>query len=265
MVRQRTGKRKIGTSGINKQRWLEFLLKDEFAFNSEIHLLGSGEKPVDCLPEDGVESGCGWFLTFSDTEAGEWNLARPFGESEEYLKILTQFPPKVPFHLLVPLSDADTTLKKRGLIKSENLIWHRSVGESTEIPFLELDDKKEEFLFSETTGELRLKFLEEEPGDLYKWKLKGYLLKDDSIVSLVKTVHATPESVEVYIETIPGRRDLGLGTQLLKEFAKRVHNAGRTLIYVVSEENSPSLKVAAKVGLKPYMTLARIPFCNGHR
>jgi ribosomal protein S18 acetylase RimI-like enzyme len=239
-----------------KSEWLAFLLAREEFFQEEIHYLHTGKKPVECLPEDGCQRGAGWFLTWSDIGAGEWNLAHPFGTREDWASLLPQFPVDQEFHLLIPSDDADWFCQTYSLPRVELLHWHCDNGKES----LTDSDLVKEIDFENFT----LKFLENpenspEGGPGF-WGLKGYVLRDQSIVSLVKTIHVTPRTAEVYIETLPEFRDRGLGSFLLGEMQKRIHNRGLRMIYVVSADNAPSLRVAAKRGLSIYQTLARIPY-----
>lgn len=234
--------------------WLKFLLNDEFGFNEEVHLLGSREKKIEALPPDGHLRGAGWFLTWSDTEAGEWNLAHAFGDPLLYAGDLSEFPVGVTFQLFVPLADAESFSRASQLPMAERLIWHRS-----EIPGLPVPGA--------AGGETRFdlppfsrRFLQETPAGPFQWPLKAYLLRDNSVVCLIKSIHATPGTVEVYIETIPEIRNQGSGSYLLQEVLKIVHRHQRRLIYVTSETNLPSIRVAAKAALKPYLEMGRFPF-----
>ncbi|MBI3039976.1 GNAT family N-acetyltransferase [bacterium] len=239
----------------SKQKgWLNWLQDHEENFNEELHLLLT-QGVVKCLPSDGYIKGAGWFLRFADVEAGEWNLAHPFGSVNSYVQFLRDIPASTFFHLLVPIEDLET-LKQNGVPDpEERLIWHRDIL------------KKPEKKLAETSSSLppgfqgELKFFET-PNEDGLWNLKGYLLKNNSIVSLVKPIHVTPHTVEVYIETAASFRGMGLGTWLLAEYRKRLRVKGFRMVYVSSETNFSSRMVAKKIGLEPYQVLARIPFSN---
>jgi len=248
---------------------IDFLLKDELSFNAEIHLLGTGEKRVEMIPDHGDISGGGWILTFSDTEAGEWNLAKPFGLLEKFLPALSAFPKGVLFQLLVPESLEEIIRKEIKTESAELLVVCRSTGL---LPDIGENGRKKFDMESLASGEspfprwaekeFSMKFLEDGAGTAYHWRLRGFILLENSIVSLVKTIHSTSRTGEVYIETIPQWRGKGLGSLLLRNFAKRVFQTGRILIYTVSCANFASLRVAEKLQLFPYQCLCRFPFVN---
>lgn len=218
-----------------------FLEAHEWEFNEEYAHVLSGKKLIGCVAGDAGEAGppAGWFLTWADTEAGEWNLARPFGDPRSYLSFLSRFP-SGEWHLLIPEGDLEAS-RDAGLPPSaETLVWHREpVGAPGKCGPAEV-----------SAPEFVLRF----QGD------NAYFLRDDSIACLVKAIHLTPHTVEPYVETLPDCRGRGLATALLRAFRDRHRSAGRELIYVTSTDNAASLRVAANAGLQAYQRLARVPW-----
>ena len=96
------------------------------------------------------------------------------------------------------------------------------------------------------------------PSDRAVWRRHAYLMHEGSIAAMVRPVRVTPHSVEVYIETVPHLREKRLATWLLQTYRRSLRAAGRCLLYVVSSQNTASLRVAAHLGLHPYQTLLRI-------
>jgi len=242
-------------------RWLAFLRSHELAFNAELHLLQTGQKQVICLPDNGTELGYGWFLTFADSEAGEWNLGHPFGSPALYQKSLDFFPPETVFHLLIPTEDFSELRNLRPLLATaEKLIWHKDPAD--------LDRFQEKQFPSEIFpggGEFRIRCLDEDPSLCILENQGGfiprsYLMAGDSIASMVRVIHATAETLEIYIETVPEKRGIGLGTWLLGNVINGFRTAGRRLVYVTSEENTSSRRVAEKLGLAQYQVLHRCVF-----
>ena len=236
--------------------WLEFLEKNEQTFNEELHLLGSGEKQVEFLPVHSHQTQSGWILTYSDTDAGEWNLARAFGRPEIYQPLLKDFPGGIEFQLLVPENESALFMNFSGLKKKETLIWHQDSGVPKKGDSLEFSS------FLEIAG-YECKFLLENALDPFLFNLKGYLLKNNSIVSLIKTIHVSLKSIEVYIETFAGCRNMGLGFQLLREFVRLARRHHKQTVYVTSEDNVPSRHIAEKVGFQPYQSFTRMSFVRG--
>lgn len=249
-------------------KWLEFLRQNEQLFNCELHLLATGQKKVVCLPENGFEEGSGWFLTFGDIESGEWNLAHPFGPPEVYHQFLDLFPAGEFFQLLVPTVDLPVLQRFRKVAPSEELIWHLDPVEPGHAANDTPKDTAGDTAISPTLdlpGEMSLRTLSADPS---LWILEGeggfiprsYLMKNDSIVSMVRVIHATTHTLEVYIETIPDLREKGLATWLLKFVLTGFRAAGRRMIYVTAGDNLASRRVAQKVGLIPSQVLNRCPF-----
>ncbi|HEY9069070.1 MAG TPA: GNAT family N-acetyltransferase [Candidatus Ozemobacteraceae bacterium] len=235
---------------------LAFLREHETAFNEELHLLTTGRKRVECHPVDGPQQGHGWVVTWSDANAGEWHLAHPFGPRDAYLADLPLLPDDPALQLLVPVSDAPVLCLAYGLKIEEHLTWFRDVGHDPgpetacrhepPLPGLELVQRWE------TPDGL--------PGIPEPENYMGlYYREHSSVVALVKCIHLTPGTAEVYIETAPQRRGQGLGTALLREMLRRLRSRGLSMIYVVSGGNTASLALARKAGLAPFQTLSRIP------
>ncbi len=238
---------------------MEFLMKDELGFNEEIHNLASGAKLIEMLPP-GPPGKSGWVLTFAETAAGEWNLAHGFGSCGDLMLLLKRFPRGEEFQLLVPADFSKEFSDHLGKPPVEDLIWFRDgLGDSGR--------KAAEKGLSSFPGDLKLVVKEEAegvevgPGDPW-YHLNLYLTERDAIVSLVKTIHSTPHSVEVYIETSPGSRGKGLGRWLLGRFIEMIQERGIRLIYVTSEANPASMRVAGYNGLVRHQVLSRFPFCN---
>lgn len=243
-----------------RREWLVFLAAHEEGFNEEFHLLATGRKCIECLPQDAVGGGAGWFLAHADVEAGEWNLAHAFGPCAKYLKHLCLFPERTEFHLLVPLTDAPTVSAFLEADAVEHLIWFRdpgtsdvtsiSAGHPTTIDGLEILHRAENADgVAADTGETVYEAI--------------YAREKGSVVGLVKCIHLTPHTAEVYIETSPGWRNRGIASRLLGEMLRCQRQHNLRLLYVVSAENAPSLRLAEKAGLKPFQTLSRFRFTNG--
>ncbi|MFZ2960331.1 MAG: GNAT family N-acetyltransferase [Candidatus Ozemobacteraceae bacterium] len=306
-----------------RESWKELLFRLGDGFNEELSRLLSGDGRVTCLPEDGPAQKAGWFLTRADVEAGEWNLAHPFGRPELYGPLLETFPSAEPLHLLIPREDYADFRVFYPREPAETLIWHRDARDEQSGVIRHQDapeeksgliwhrDGRDEQSGVETTGSFSpeercpksrtensssmresvvsgdwwgfegrvstsdrgqrcpisdvvalpgftWRFIEENPGHLLG--LRGYVLQESSIAALVRVIHETPETIEIYVETLPQLRGQGLATALVTELRQRARAAGRRLIYVVSDENPPSLRVAEKIGLKPFAWLFRIPY-----
>lgn len=220
--------------------WQAFFQAHEWEFNEEYSHALAGKKRIECLPADGCAArpAAGWFLTWADTEAGEWNLAHPFGHPSTYLTFLPSFPAGE-WQLLIPEADLETARQAGLPHPTETLVWHREPDDlgADRLPMPECD----------------LRF----QGD------NAYFLRDGTIASLVKAIHVTPRTVEAYVETVPDSRGKGLATALLQAFSDYHRAAGRSLIYVVATTNAPSLRVAQKFGLKPYQRLSRVAVSVG--
>lgn len=240
-----------------RQSWLEFLARHETGFNEELHLLTTGRKAVECVPPDGIDSGSGWFLVHADTQAGEWNLAHAFGPWAEYVKHLDLFPENVEFHLLVPVVDSPEVASYLHLEVSENLTWFRDASPGGALPGRiaeQLLPAGVDFLSRRENADGLSPENETVPYDAV------YARENGSVIGLVRCIHLTQNTAEVYIETSPGWRNRGIGTRLLREMLKTQRNNGHTLLYVVSTDNAASLRLAGKAGLKPFQTLSRFRF-----
>ena len=243
-------------TGDRRSRWLDFLNRHEACFNEELHLLSTGRKTVECIPPDGPETGSGWFIVWADTGAGEWNLAHPFGHRSEYFRHLERLPKDVEFNLLVPVTDAPDIAEWLHLEVAENLTWFRDVGHDAAslVAFPPSPPAGLEIIHRSERGEGM-------PGDAGPIVYESiYARECGSVIGLVKCIHVTGNTTEVYIETAPGWRNRGIGTILLKEMLRTLRRAGRTMIYVVGGGNTPSLRLAAKAGLTPFQTLSRFRF-----
>jgi len=206
------------------------------------------------VPEDALQSGSGWLLQDADTEAGEWNLARAFGTPDGYLRTLEALPRDRPYHLLIPWAHETMLPETLRVRVKDRLHWYR-------------DDLEIGGAVPELEGECResipvncsLTWREAAEPVKADWRWHAYFLKDQAIATLVRPVRVTPHTVEIYVETLPHLREQGLATKLLQIYRQRLRAAGRCLLYVVSSQNSPSLRVAARLGLTCYQTLLRIP------
>ncbi|MBF0499464.1 MAG: GNAT family N-acetyltransferase [Candidatus Riflebacteria bacterium] len=233
---------------------MEFLATLGDEFNEELSNLSGDGSRVVCLPEDGHLNGAGWFLTYADVESGEWNLAHPFGTPSSYASLLQQFPRDVDFHLLVPETDFETFRTFCSTEPVEILIWHRDEG-------ARCNESNEHIMSGEiynTPDGYTWRFLKSESGRMHGFR--GYLLHDDSIAALVRVIHETSDTIEIYVETLPNLRNQGLATALVVEMRERARAAARRLIYVVSATNAASLRVAEKAGLTPFARMLRILF-----
>ncbi len=238
-------------------RWMPFLRAHELAFNAELHLHATGQRRVECLPPDGPAHGAGWFLTWADAEAGEWNLAHPFGPPEAYHAFLPLFPANSEFHLLIPRADLATFRELHPVQTAEELIWHVDPVAPDDLPDPPgLPPIPEGYEFRSVTEDPTLSVLSGEPGIVPR----SYLMKDETIVALIRVTHVTRGTVEIYIETVAGQRDRGLATVLLGRTMQGFRLSGRRLVYVTSAGNLASRRVAQKVGLVTYQILGRCPF-----
>ena len=226
-----------------------------------------GERRVECCPEDALQRGAGWVLTWADTESGEWNLAHPFGSPLEYRSWIPQITAIGEFHLLIPQQDVQQSIPDLGANVREQLIWHAdpemvpegffpvTVELSGNLGPQPLSDDQD---LSHLPAECSLTWREAPEPVKSEWRHHAYILSEGSIACLVKPIRVTPGTVEVYVETVPNWRDHGLATKLLTIYLQRLRQEGKCLLYVVSDQNVPSMKVAANLGLRPYQTLFRI-------
>jgi len=242
------------------QEWILFLEANEFSFNEELHNLRSEKKRIECLPFDGVSKKHGWFLTYCDVSAGEWNLAHPFGYVDSYAPLVRAFPSGETFHLLVPKNDLSRIESIVGTDASEDLIWFIDSIEASNQEARIDEGKDFEFLSGYDFRFFDVDFQAADDRTSPPYFPRAYLLENNSVVSMVKATHVTKNSVEVYIETVPRLRDKGLGAWLLERVRARIRLMKKRMIYVVSSHNFPSLRVAEKLGLARMQILSRIAF-----
>jgi GNAT superfamily N-acetyltransferase len=251
----------------NVQGWLALLLPQEVEYNEEVHHLGpASRRRIEALPPDGWKEGSGWLLTFADTAAGEWNLAHAVGDPTCYVAELPHFPAGEEFHLLIPRHDwPEVKARVPALSDEETLIWHVDPWDpSSPSATVAINDSEPVFLPELPPGfEIRSHFFSNPPDGPKTPEIPFphvYVLENGSVVSLVKPFHQTATTIEVYIETLPGVRNRGLGTRALMYMRTLARTHRRRLVYVASATNHPSLHVARKIGLTPVKEVLRVPF-----
>ncbi|MBF0409830.1 MAG: GNAT family N-acetyltransferase [Candidatus Riflebacteria bacterium] len=90
----------------------------------------------------------------------------------------------------------------------------------------------------------------------------SYMTMSKQIISLVKPIHNTENSVECYIETDPAFRNMGAGCLLLSEVVSHEDLSSKTIIYLVQGDNYPSIRIAEKAGFIEHSRIAKIPLKN---
>jgi GNAT superfamily N-acetyltransferase len=234
---KRVGRKFRDLRAVADPEFLPFLLAREEVFHEELHLAGSGQKALVCLPGDGWRLDGGWFLTQAEPWTGEWNLAKPFGVPEVYVPFLGGFPLKQEFHLLVPGGDEREFCRLSGLKPCGRI--HVFFGDSA---FIQED--------APSPTAFHLQWREQQMVHPFNAVIEGHCLDENSrVIGFIRTTHATPTTMEVYIEVHPACRSRGIGTALLQGFRCRLRGSGRNLLYLLEEENHPSRRIAEKTGL----------------
>ena len=255
--------------GPGLQTVLELLEKNEILFHEEIHNLVTGRKKVVLFPEDGLDGSwslspslaCAtlghpcpcWFITFGNSSSGEWNIARPFGDPRICLDLAREIPYKGEFQILSS-ENYEGLFSMAEFGRFEELLFRYIDPDPTGISeakdSLELGDDN-----------LTVRMVEQMPGEALPGFFRGiYLLLNDSIQAVVKTTHSAANTAEVYIETSPSQQGKGFATFLLKSMIKELRLCGKRTIYLVSETNVPSIRIAKKAGLVLHENIFRRSF-----
>lgn len=224
------------------------LLENERCYVDEIHRLNA-DPSVQLFPEDAVEAGGGWLYLPAEPGSGDWNIARMLGQGSAAAKALPQLP-SAETNLLVPQKFsalfADSCARQSPLIFFEGCA---APGRSRQVAASDLSGIWHELKLQRRTGGA--------DGDFAL-----YLLAEGQIQGYIKSIHLTPQHVEVYIEVQPAMRQRGLGEYLLHLALIEASQTSRSLVYAVDADNAASLALARKVGLQQFLQLDRFLY-NG--
>lgn len=252
------------------EKLYNFLLKKEKFFNAELYYLATGQKKVVCVPNDAVGNVQGfWICTYSDENltpsSAEWNIARLYGNCYKSLNYLDLIPCKDSFEFLVPCKFVKIFINKMGFKFVEKILFFYDKRKKIDFQFLTNYMKSLNYIrlcnLKFATRGNALNFSREScvlPNKAIKIPASAYLLKEDRIISYLKITHITPNTAEIYVETAPFARNKGLATSLINIFRLYLYLNRKHLVYVVNDGNQASKKVAMKLGLSLYLTLARI-------
>ncbi len=246
-----------------RDRLLEYFLANETWYGGEAHLRAINHGPVEWFGPaagEGAEfnwpegtatpRGPGWILRYGDPEAGEWNMARPIGDPARCLPLLENRPVLFDWQLIVPEEEADAYCVGN-IQRMPSLHWY------ADDPARELPPVHEPDLGGDLANSAFL-HLNQAPDHAYQWDLHLGFVRDRTIVSLLKAIHSTPHTLEVYVETMPSARRRGLARGLLGQAIRLARRQARQLIYVVAADNTSSIKVAESCGLVRIGTRARL-------
>ncbi|MBF0548403.1 MAG: GNAT family N-acetyltransferase [Candidatus Riflebacteria bacterium] len=276
----------------NKIRLPQFILKNELLFNEEIHNSKFPEKKRISVLHDPENSESGWILTFSEKNSGDWNVAHAYGEVSRSLKLLNSFPPDEEFQLLIE-RESLILPKTKPLFydfADENQIIrfifdHQKTTDNEQFPNEKITEKGA-FSLIQNSGSRGLYFRLPQNSDFFPknsffsaidkapnfeksqflYNLPDLINKTSFVylsekpVCFIKPIHLTKNTVEIYIETDPGFRQSGLGSNLLSKFIYNLLPYKKTLIYLVFANNVPSIKLARKCRLTEHSGILRIPF-----
>lgn len=222
-----------------KQDLLAYLLQREKFFVEEIDRLCFKPDSVQIFADEKFN---GWLYLPGESQSADWNLARLIGRPQEAGVWLDQLPSHE-LQLLVPETALDFFPQFQ---QSSSLFWF----ESSIISVPKAQNMSGfEFKTRQKPNECKLfngSFIE------------IYLLRQQEIVGLVKTIKETPRCTEVYIEVAPAWREKGLGSWLLGQMLAATAKLGKCLTYAVADDNPASLALARKMGLRQFNRLLRL-------
>lgn len=268
-------------------RLLECLYSQEIYFVDEIDRILTTPESVALYPNDALLRDGGWLFMAGESASGDWNIARMIGSSKVALSSLDLLP-AVETYLLVP--EAETAMFTRQFKQLSGLLYFVSniAGNSDRLPLS--NDKFVNKGVSVLQGHLpegadadvltgdmltigpgaeiarelaskgfsvKISYSHKTIGNLLQPDFAIYLLADDQVQGYVKTIRATRNFVEVYIEIKPALRGRGLATRLLELAVMTAHQQGRELIYVVDEQNKASVATVISAGLTRTISLSR--------
>jgi ribosomal protein S18 acetylase RimI-like enzyme len=225
---------------------LNHLLKQEKYFVEEIarllfcknslELFADSQNPVSCN---------GWLYMPAEPHTADWSLARILGSAEAAAGLIPLLPARE-LHLLVA---PDQQKFFKGFKHSNKLLWLEShAGGCNEqsgasMPAdLEIARKEQRVVRQNCSA----------------FNPALYILKDKQVVAFAKTARESPNFVEIYIEVAPALRNKNLGSYLLTQMIKSVHELGKNLLYVVEENNGSSRRIAAKAGLREFYAMVTL-------
>ena len=221
----------------------QMLRENERCYVDEIHRLNT-DPTIQLLPDDAIERGGGWLYLPAEPGSGDWHIARMLGQGSKALAALPLLPsPEI--NLLVPEKYsalfADKCSLQTPLIFFEGCILHAQDRHCQPIKL---------------PGHLSSLNLQRRC-DGAEGSFALYLLAEGQIQGYIKSIHLTPNYVEVYIEVKPAMRQQGLGEYFLRQALCEAAQTGRALVYTVDADNSASLALAKKAGLRQFMQLDR--------
>lgn len=249
---------------------LESLYENEAFFVDEIDRVLSQPENIRLFPDDALSAGGGWLFMPGEPGSGDWNIARMIGDGRvafEHVHLL----PAPETHLLVPETEAaifighykqlsslllfvsDETVatgKKTGMTGANDSSATAGYEEDPESGRIYLELIAEGFKLSFRTFDSSVTD-PSGPG------FAIYLLRDGHVQGYIKSIHATRNCDEVYIEIIPELRGRGYGAKILKLAVKKVRQQNRNLIYLVDEINQASVATARSAGLTQIATIRR--------
>lgn len=222
----------------------QMLRENERCYVDEIHRFDA-DPAVQLLPDDAIEKGGGWLYLPAEHGSGDWHIARMLGQGSEALNALSLLP-SADTNLLVP-EKFSALFSDKCSLQTPLIFFEGSISraqnrrcESTELsehfPGLHMQRR-----YDGTKGDFAL-----------------YLLADGQIKGYIKSIHLTPNYVEVYIEVQAAMRQQGLGEHLLHQALYEAAQTGRSLVYTVDADNTASLALAKKIGLRQFMQLDRL-------
>lgn len=228
---------------------LSLLRQHEKCFVEEIDRISNRPELVRIVPVDLENEKSGWVYLQGEPGSADWNMARLIGDLSLAMDWIDRLPQQELQLLCPPECLLSNAWKKIGTIH-----WYESSLKS---------DSKPGSAPVEVFDSMQLK------PDLVCHRSNDsgsgfaiYLNSASGMQGYIKCIHSTENYFEFYIELKPDMRDKGLGTALLQMAISESHRRNKTLIYSLASDNTASMRIAHKAGLKPYMTLNR--FVKAH-
>lgn len=208
---------------------LQYFYQNEFFHVDEIDRIKEGKYYGD-------KSG-GWFFLSGNKGSGDWDMARLIGAPEQGVRYFQEVPKENTVFMIPRLRvGADYGEPQEHLL---NLAEYPKKG--TISCYVSKARRMFDFLHRDKLSE---------DYDLVYRKQYTWLCYKGIGIGYVMPIRWSKNAVEVYIEIIPEHRGKGLSLILLKTAVKHLAALNKRIVYLVFEDNVPSLKLVQRAGFE---------------
>lgn len=217
---------------------LQYFYENELFYVDEIDRIKEGKYYGD-------EAG-GWFFLLGNKGSGDWDMARLIGELEDGAKYFSQVPKENTVFMVSRRGARTDTEPRSGHENRQNNLFDLSEYPKKAVIRCYASKARSLCDFSDFfKGNSLEKGYSFTHSKNYTW-----LCYKGVGIGYVMPIRQSKNAVEVYIEIAPEHRGKGLSLALLKTAVKHLSSHNKRIVYLVFEDNLPSIKLVQRAGFE---------------